>query len=396
LTSYFFSVVKIYQGTGQQICGSYTWEALQRQTDLALRKAQRDLDEVNQNGISNRVLESVNLLVSVVNLLTVEVITGSNENWQVHLDAASLLFQQLLSSQKNNQTRPAFSFILELLGSRSFPTTLAPNLWMPDQAAFRFFAADLIFNDIIASTALEKPPNLSEHYGPLLGNGPNPDQEPCLQLADFFGCQNWALVAIGEIATLGAWKKAMKQVNQLSVTELVQRGTAIDQLLLDGLATLDAPGPPDEHNLRGSAGWLDTLSPQPPGVPDKTDIITRIWALSARSYLLVTISGWQLANGELRANVAQTISLFAELAATPTWLRTLAWPLCVTGCLSDSGEEAVMRQLLTDVGGLEAFGTLRQALNIMEHVWRNRSQLDTENWDLGACLSSLGHRALLV
>ncbi|KAF2092924.1 hypothetical protein NA57DRAFT_69508 [Rhizodiscina lignyota] len=396
LTSYFFSVVEVNPQSANLICGSYTWEALQSQTELALKKAQRDLHEISCNGVHQNILGSANLIESIVNLLSVEVILGSNENWQMHLDAASFLFQRLLDSHRKDDPYSAFSHILELVDALSFRRPPDSPLWSPEQAAFRFFSAMLIFNDIVASTSLEQSPKLCECYPHLLGNDPHPEPDPSLQLADFIGCQNWALIAIGEIAALDAWKKSMKQINQLSVPELVQRGAVIDQHLRDGLAVLDKPESQNREKKRVPITQLDTLLSHTPCAPETINAITHIWALAARSYLLTTISGWQVANAELRSNVAQTIGLLTDLATSPTWMRTLAWPLCITGCLADEGEEVLLRQLLTDMGGLQAFGTLRQALSIMEHAWRNRTQIDTENWDLAACLRCLGHRALLV
>lgn len=153
LTSYFFSVVKVNPESAHQICEAYTWVRV-----LALKKAQLDLHEFSHNG---NILEKANLMESIVQLLTVEVMLGSTENWQMHLDAAGMLFQQLLRSHSNDDDpRSAFSQILRQIGSHS-PLRTPPTgpMWDPDQAAFRFFSAILIFDDIIASTSPSKPPD---------------------------------------------------------------------------------------------------------------------------------------------------------------------------------------------------------------------------------------------
>jgi hypothetical protein len=391
LTSYFFSVVKVVPGTDGAICGSYTWESLQRQTELALKKAQHDLHEVSRNGVQGNVLESVSLIQSIVHLLSVEVILGSNENWQFHLDAAALIFEQLLNSSSNDEPSLAFSTALAQIGGRPFSMPKVAIPWSPNQAAFRFSTAMLIFNDIIASTSLEQAPKLNQYYPQLLGAGANPESKPSVELAEFLGCQSWALVAVGEIAKLVAWKKTMRQANELSMPELVKRGAIIEQHLWEGIAALD--GLSSRNNQ--CVPLIDSLI-SPPCTPDTIRIITQIWAFSALSYLFVSISGWQLASTSLRSHVTQTINLFERLEESPNQIRTLAWPLCVIGCLADRSEELLIKELFTDIGGLETFGTFPLAMSIVENIWHNRSQIDTGSWDLAACLKCLGYRALLV
>jgi C6 transcription factor Pro1 len=343
LASYFFTIVKI-PGTVTESCASCSWQPLQTGTELALKAARQALDGLNHHGVQSDILETAGLVGSVVYLLSVEVILGLNENWQMHLDAANLLFQQLLNSHDQNDRSSTFSIILDMIGNKSFKPPPNSRFWSLAQASFRFHVAMLIFDDIIASTSLERPANLLDYYPSLLVDRPCPELgsglEPALQLADVFGCQNWALVSIGHIAALDAWKKSRKQVNQLSMAELVHRGATIDQVLRDGLASLEASEPQHGH---GFSTEFDMLGFHLPREPDTVKIITRIWALSACSYLFITISGWQLDHPDLRKNVARTITLLTELSMSPTWIRTLSWPLCVAGCLAKIEERMVVR-----------------------------------------------------
>lgn len=191
----------------------------------------------------------------------------------------------------------------------------------------------------------------------------------------------------------------MKKGGTLSIVQVVQRAGVIERGLHDGLARLDEP---DFRQRRGPKpnGPLNVLVEHnlynhQPFAPDARISLTRIWAHAAHTYLLVVQSGWQPANPEVRNCVARTIDLFMELHS-PGWLRTLAWPFCVTGCLAEEGQEPVFREMVSSLGALQMFGTMRVAMSIMENVWRNRAQIDADSWDLAACLRSTGHRVLLV
>ncbi|KAF2180359.1 hypothetical protein K469DRAFT_741192 [Zopfia rhizophila CBS 207.26] len=400
LASYFFSVVPVISGPAHQLCIVWTWEELQKQTDMAVKTVQRDIQDITRRGVRGDLLESAHLMESIVQLLSFEVIIALTENWQIHLNAALVLFEQIFQYYNTNQSSPNISVILEQMGHRSFVVDPSnPSLWNADQAAFRFFSAILLVDDIISSTSLERPPRLREYHPHLLANDLKPDQEVPLELEDFIGCQNWALLLVGEIAALDAWKKDMKKGGTLSTVQLVQRAGVLERGLDDGLARLDVLDPRQRRSSKPT-GAIDVLAEynlynRQPCAPDVRTSFTRIWAHAARTYLLIVVSGWQPANPQVRNSVARTIDLFTGLASSG-WLRTLAWPFCVTGCLAEEEQEPVFREMVSSMGALEMFGTMRQALSIMEHVWRNRTQIDADSWDLAACLRSLGHRVLLV
>lgn len=400
LTLYFFSVVPIAPGPAHQSCTSKTWEELQKQANLAVKMVQRGLQDLGRPGVHGDLLESTYLLESIVQLLNFEVIIAPKENWQIHLDAALALFEQIFRYHGTGQSSN-ISAILDQMGHRSFVVAAPSNplLWNADQAAFRFFSAILLVDDIISSTSLEHSPKLREYYPDLLTNDLKPDQEVRLQLEDFIGCQTWALLLVSEIAALDAWKKDMKKSGMLSTVQLVQRSGVIERDLHDGLARLGASDSRQQRSpkpIRPVDVFAECmLCNHQPGAQDGCTPLTRIWAHAARTYLLIVVSGWQPANPEVRNSVARTIELFTELAS-PCWLRTLAWPFCVTGCMAEEGQELVFREMISSMGALQTFGAMREALSIMENVWCHRAQIDADSWDLAACLRSLGHRVLLI
>lgn len=47
------------------------------------------------------------------------------------------------------------------------------------------------------------------------------------------------------------------------------------------------------------------------------------------------------------------------------------------------------------LGSLETFGTMKEALLVMETVWSMRAEID-ESWDVAKCMNVLGYSVLLI
>lgn len=385
LTSYFFTEVPISSGSIYERCTNVALGEQSKQLDLAVKMVQRDLDTINQNVHSN-ILESVHLLESIVQLLIYDGVVATTENWRMHLGAATILFEQIVSFPGS------ISSLYNLMSQLSPLPTTSENwngFWTADQAAFRFFSAILLVADIISSTALEKSPKLQKYHHDLLTNDLGPGKSP-LQLEDFIGCQNWVLRLISEIAVLDTWKKDMKRHRSLNMTQLVERGSLIEQELQNGCSQLDhvpetqypPHRPPDMFPFNRSC------------TSGTTNTVSRIWAHAARIYLHTVLSGWQTAAPEICEDVSQIINLVKELS--PGVLRALAWPFCVAGCLAAEEQESAFREIVNSMGPLGLLGTMQSALCIMENVWRKRAHIDPDTWDIAACSRSLGHVILFI
>jgi hypothetical protein len=154
-----------------------------------------------------------------------------------------------------------------------------------EQAAFRFSSALMILDDTIASTALQEQPRLYEYHRDLLGG-----IEALINLEVVIGLKNWALLYVGEIAALDAWKQQCRTAGSLDVMELVHRATAI----MESVAQLmrletDPANVPKENNC------------QPSKAPTiQSSLVTRVWAHAALIYLFVVVSGWQRASVDVR------------------------------------------------------------------------------------------------
>ena len=125
--------------------------------------------------------------------------------------------------------------------------------------------------------------------------------------------------------------------------------------------------------------------------------LTYVWAQSTLTYLSVVVSGWQPGNPEIRDSVRLTIAMIKALP-TSTCVRTCVWPFTITGCLAGREEEQVFREAVEGMGPMSVFGTMREALGVMEGVWGMRGVIegDVEGWDLGVCLGGRGKRRVLL
>lgn len=400
----------------QEVCKSHNLESLQQQQDLALQALQLELREVVNKGVRGHLAEASRVMASIVQLLTSEVAVANHGNWTMHLEAASELFDEIMKHHATTEDgHSCFMMLLLQLGSIPFSWTPKHHPWGSDQATLRFFTAQLVLLDVVASVTLEQRPRLQHWHLHLLSKLDDETMKhfpqsaanketaiPHIDLAEFCGIQNWVIAAIGEVAALDEWKKEMKKHGSLSILELVGRAAMIEGQMcarLEELRDSDSrtpppPACPSSALLQYSASG--GMSASSHGIHSAA-ANTRIWAQAALTFLKVVVSGWQPASLEIRASVSATVDLLLQLPA-PDCLRTVVWPFAVAGCLATREQEQVFRSMFTALGPLQAFGTVRECMAILEHVWASRAQIDEcpDQWDLAACFRCLGRPALLI
>ena len=395
LSSYFFSVV-LQDGRRemQDSCKSLVWEHLIEQMDKAIKMIQEDIENINRRGVRAALMDSVHTLGEIIQLLIMEITVRSNTAWTIHLTPALVLFDDIFKHHGTLSYQPNLDVLLGQVSpmatghSKPLPNTA-------DQSALNFFMAVLLFIDIVSSTALDQSPRLQGYHLNLLSNYQAVDTP--IPLEAFVGCQNWVLLAISDISALNAWKKNAKCAGTLSVIDLVNRANPIFQALNTGLINLDtrkASGHPMVTAAGRLEGYYSRLEDR---TTDHASIATatRVWAHAAIIYLYVVLSGWQPASPDMHNSVAKVLTLLQGLQS-PSQLRSLAWPLCVAGCLALPYQEREVSCIIESMGELGVFGTVREAQRIMEAVWRSRDTLDRGTWDIASCLGILGSPALLV
>ncbi|KAF3036579.1 hypothetical protein E8E12_006531 [Didymella heteroderae] len=401
LAACFYCAVPILPGLEHDACVVKAQTELHSQMEKAVRGVQDSLKDVTQKGVDYSLAENVRLLGNIVQLVNFEVVFASSENWHMHLDAAVELFLQTIKHHgEGYRDVPLMRMMLEKLRG-DVPSNC--SIWSSEQAALRFFTAMVVYQDILASTARERASTLIGHYDGILSPTSDTNQTTLLDLEDFIGCQNWILRSIAEITALTEWKRTAKQTGFLDIMDLVRRGTPIQDNLRSGTARLQqsassprsqppvSPYQPLETILARSYINNGLTASQ---LVDRS-VVSRIWAHAAQVYLITVLSGWQPLNIQLRSHVAQALDLLSTID-NPSWLRTLAWPFCVTGCFATKEQETAFRNVANASGGLAMFGTVRDALAITEKVWSLRDHFDADAWDIAFCLRILGHSVLLV
>lgn len=397
LSAYFFSLIP--QNEEQDIhedCKYLIRSRLLEQMKMAIESIQTTISAVSHHGAQCPLLDKARVMQEVTQLLIVEITVQRDANWNIHLTPALILFNEIFEVRGTDRSEPSLATVLSALPSLS-PVAAPYHKPLPytaDQLALMFFVSLILFIDIVASTSLGMPPALQSFHNSLLSISVT--KKCYVQFEAIVGCQNWALVAIGNISALSAWKRDTKRSGSFSVVSLVNHAMPISQALEEGLTNLNIAMASTQPR-KTSTRWLDGYYSQHGRTINHTAIanITRIWVHTAKIYLFVTLSGWQPNSTDIQANVARVLGLLQAIEP-PAQLRSLSWPIAVAGCLALSSQEDDFRRIFGSMGRLSEFGTVLEALHVMEAVWESREVIDGDVWDLASCLSILGSPVLLV
>ncbi|POR31645.1 Zn(2)-C6 fungal-type DNA-binding domain protein [Tolypocladium paradoxum] len=394
LASSFFAIVLANGEEQHAQCTARMVHKLESQLELGLKELQKEMRVLNtsKSGFDKR--RALVVMQSIIQMLYFEVATSNKDNWRMHLDAAIALFLQIL---------PRPEHWTETLNNLYNPQWPSPDIglrrpWSTNQAALRFFTATLLYIDVLSSVTLGNAPRLYQYQGNIIPGCPSeePGIEPVpaapLFLDEFFGLPNWIVQVLGDVAALESWKKMQKQTGSLSMNELVSRGQVLADAIKGGLQVLEQH--PRNHFASQHGFPLLVSDPITGSDPDQQPTFQIFWLLATLSYLNVVISGWQPSNPDIRWPVSKATEMMSQVPKG-SCLRALAWPLCVSGCLSPAEHEDAYRAMGQRLGVLQIFGTVKEALEIMEKVWALRGQID-ESWDVSRCLNILGHGVLLI
>lgn len=401
-SSYFYSLARPIQDA------EMIWKTMLEQTGDAFGVLRQSLSIFETSSITDHVHGAVRIISGILQVQRFEIAVMGFNNCRAHLNAARVLFKQLLDSQTSEEGQvmtpsEKFNQVYHSLGPPAWIEPGPISIPSAEQAAFRFSSALLVLDDIVASTVLQEKPTLYEYHENLLGQGYSGDvAETPIDLEAVVGCQNWALRYIAEIAVLDDWKKQCRTGGSLNVMELVNRATPIKTGLEYHLQQLEAQ--PNSVPLSATGNLLDLFiittttghASVPSALGGQSSLVTRVWAHAALAYLYVVVSGWQPASMDVRHHVSQVLSLLSCGISTPALLRTMVWPFCVAGCLAEPGQEARVRNMVEALQPPSVFGTVRKALEIMENVWRHREAALAANFDLAACFAIQDNLVLLV
>lgn len=242
----------------------------------------------------------------------------------------------------------------------------------PD-TSISFLLGLFIYMDIVSCASTRSSQLLTVNHKLLLDS----DE---INLADLTGCRNWVMVLIFEISFLDNWKRKEERAHRLSLVEFTKRGRQIEECLLGRLASLE-----DARSTRAPAsGYL-------PSDYSITEI-TRIFALSAITYLHVVISGAYPEIPDIKESVSKTLDALQSLSDSKL-LQHVVWPYCISGCLAVEEQEQKFRALMSSPHVTHR--TCLDALNIMEECWRLR-ETERPNHDWTYIMKKDGQHILLV
>ncbi|KAL5612312.1 hypothetical protein BROUX41_000153 [Berkeleyomyces rouxiae] len=382
-SSYLFAAIYNLQNPDHSDATLQLWNQLQNRQEMALQELQQDMATINGRGIHGNLQESARVLESIMQLLVFDVSIGSMEHWELHLDAAIALFQQLVPSVDD---WPEVISSLTKGFSQPIPGNLHPM--STDLTAFRFFSAVLMYVDVVASTVLARNPRLQAYWPQLLPCAASvtaPYSAPApVMLENIIGCQNWMLKQIGHIAALDTWKKEEKRKGTFSVESLVLQAQIIEQNIhtfSKGLGDDDLGHDPNStvftpqlvmpiHQVGCPLGRRKAQAFDDSGkMRELVPLTTQIWAAAALVYLNVVVSGWQPCNNSIQIGVLNTLNLLEQLPS-PMFLQSVTWPYVATGCLAPVELRDRYRMLEKNMGVMKVSETTKKAVAHMEELWK--------------------------
>jgi hypothetical protein len=179
---------------------------------MSFEMTQKYLAGINDANAHVGLLQKARLMETIVQLLVFELFVSRSADWNIHLKPAITLFEDIF--EEASRTNVAGAGLECVLGHMacSGPSVrgLERPVWNPDQAVFRLFTATLVFIDIVTSTYLERAPLLCNYHSRILADSAPEQITGPLDLSAFVGCDNWGLLAVGEISAIDAWKKKKK------------------------------------------------------------------------------------------------------------------------------------------------------------------------------------------
>lgn len=403
LASYFFGVMLAESDAGHVKCVARMGEVLQEQVEKGLRELQREMRAVNAQGDNFRITDGLLVMQSITQMVVFELATTNKETWKVHLEAAFAMFTKILPEpQKWVETLEG------LCSSRWPPQSMAiPRPWSTDQAALRFYTANLMLMDVMSSITLERAPRLKRYHDTIIPGVYNKESRTNTQTAgpifmdDFSGLHNWVVHVIGDVATLDAWKKDETAAGTFCQDVFLCRAQTLLDSINTNLPCLEQQA--DYEKAKNSVANI-VEDPFPALDPVATEnregfhpvmaAYNALWLRATLVYLYTVIHGWQPEHPEIKMHVSIIICTICTVPRS-SCLRGLVWPFFVAGCLAPVEEEEKLRVASRRLGPLQVFGLIKEASDIMEKVWSRRDNID-ESWNIAKCLRILGHRSLLT
>jgi hypothetical protein len=306
------------------------------------------------------------------NLTGSQVFRGATTSWQMHLHAAASLAPQIVKAW----TLPP---------EDDFEISKTQHEWADmrvlsseDRTTITVLISTFIWFDVLAGASTGSRHFLNVDHILLL-------EGSIIHLEALIGCENWVIVLIFRISELRNWKRELESNHRLSISELAKQGADIEACLQERLGKMSTQNTVQEGGFSGATRRYPKSA---------RAVITRIFALSALTYLHVIVSGPISELPEITDSVTRTIAEFSDLSDARS-LRYLVWPFCITGCLASKEQHGFFRDLIS-AGDISerTVGACMGAFKVMEECWKRKMR--SQNCDWISVMESLGHLILLA
>lgn len=296
---------------------------------------------------------------------------GGTRNWQGLLRAAARLIPALVQARIRSAIPDS-----AILNYTSYEDKRA--LSAEEDSATSLLLGSFISFDITSSASTRRAPFLDIDHVQVLNNLD-------IDLESIAGCRNSIMALIHEISALDRWKEESETARRLSIIDLAERGRQIEDLLRKELASM---------GTKLSTGLSVCNHAGVPPAPSHPEV-SKLFALSAITYLHVVLSGPHPEIPEISEAVSQTISVFKGLKDRRLLQGILVWPFCISGCLAQHEQQSFFRDLFYATGITElSIGTCFEAFKIMEECWEAR-RTRSSNYDWVSIMNQRGHSVLL-
>ncbi|EAA30506.1 hypothetical protein GE21DRAFT_10633 [Neurospora crassa] len=212
-----------------------------------------------------------------------------------------------------------------------------------EQTALSFFRAILIWNDILSSSSLKKIPSAAASYRDLLTSSPS----FCVSFQSTTGCEPWILVAIMDATALEVWKRDQENQGNLSIRELVNRASKLENIVEEGIKRLGGGS---------SNNGLQSL----------------VFSYALLTHLHSIVSGPLASVPEISESIERSLAVWKRIPESIS-PRSLAWPYCVCASLATREQREVFRELLIPdrLSSVDStLGSLRELKAVVEECWR--------------------------
>ncbi|KAJ4986502.1 Transcriptional regulatory protein pro1-like protein 2 [Stagonosporopsis vannaccii] len=409
LSCYYFTMALSDAGAIAELaaCKQLRWDEVERESEKCFVSLQAEVAALTANirGAPTSVLDKVELMNGITQVIIFEMTMGKAAPWDTHLPAAISLFEEIMThsqavAEYRGQPQSKLSAVLLGMGEPLWTNPWPSNhIWSPVQAGFRFYAGLLVFIDVIASTATGQTPRLQSHHRDVLAT--NDDSvslagEAEVRLSNIVGCPNSVASLIARISAITAWKQtqATESRLRLSEMEMFARSTGMRQELNDEIAALNAGL---AIRISSNANKSDSDGSIPMAMVPKpliTSIFALVWALATRLYLSAILNTSARDDPAVQADVAHVLVLLNYVQ--PKQLRSLAWPIFVTGCLASDVQESSLRVSLAGLSSTDTVGALKDVHQMLKQVWALRGGHSDHDLDITSCFAILGSPILLI